>query len=59
MSFYLREDITDALERAAKASDLPISRVVEILLGFSLELNDIIEKERFLIEMNRRFRRTT
>jgi hypothetical protein len=58
MSFYLREDIANALERAATASDLPVSRVVEILLGFSLELNDIIERERFLIEMNRRFHRT-
>jgi hypothetical protein len=56
---YLREDILQTLERVATESDLSISQVVEILLGFYWELNTVAEKGRFLAEVNRRFRRTT
>ena len=56
---YLREDLLEALERVAADSELSVSRVVEILLGFSWELNTLEEKSRFLAEVNRRFRRTT
>jgi len=56
---YLREDILEALERVATESDLSISQVAEILLGFYWELNSVAEKGRFLAEVNRRFRRTT
>lgn len=56
---YLREDILDALERVAADSDLSVSRVVEILLGFYWELNGVAEKGRLLADVNRRFRRTT
>jgi hypothetical protein len=56
---YLREDILEALDRVATESDLSISQVVEILLGFYWELNSVAEKGRFLAEVNRRFRRTT
>jgi hypothetical protein len=55
LSLYLREDIVEALERVAADSDLPISRVVEILLAFQLEIGGIIENGRFLIELQRRF----
>jgi len=56
---YLREDILEALERVAADSELSISQVVDILLGFYWELNSVAEKARFLAEVNRRFRRTT
>lgn len=55
---YLREDILEALERVASESDLSISQVTGILLGFYWELNGLAEKGRFLAEVNRRFRRT-
>ena len=56
---YLREDILKSLERVAADSGLSVSRVVEILLGFYWELNDAAEKGRFLVEVNRSFRRTS
>ena len=59
LSLYLREDIVEALVRVAADSGLPLSRVAEILLGFQLEIGGIIENGRFLIELHRRFRRTT
>ena len=59
LSLYLREDIVEALGRVAADSGLPVSRVAEILLGFQLEIGGIIENGRFLIELHRRFRRTT
>lgn len=55
---FLREDMLEALERVAAESDLSVSRVVEILLAFYWELNDVAEKGRFMAEVNRRFRRT-
>ncbi len=58
LSLYLREDIVEALERVAADSDLSVSKVAEIVLGFYLELNGLVEKGRFLIEVNRRFRTT-
>jgi len=57
LSLYLREDIVEAMERVAADSDLPVSRVAEILLGFQLEMGGILENGRFLIELHRRFRR--
>jgi hypothetical protein len=59
LSLYLREDIVEALERVATDSDLNVSRVAEVLLGFQLEMGRIIENERFLIDLQRRFHRTT
>lgn len=56
---YLREDILKSLERVAADSELSVSRVVEILLGFYWELNDASEKGRFLAHVNRSFRRTS
>ena len=56
---YLREDLVEALERVAEDSDMSVSRVVEILLGFHWELNGLAEKGRFMAEVNRRFRKTT
>ena len=58
LSLYLREDVVEALERVAADSDLPISRVVEILLAFQLEIGGIIENGRFLIDLQGRFHRT-
>lgn len=58
LSLYLREDIVEALERVSADSDLSVSKVAEIVLGFHLELNGLVEKGRFLIEVNRRFRTT-
>lgn len=58
LSLYLREDIVEALEQVAADSDLSISRVAEILLAFQFELNGLIEKGRFLVELNRRFQRS-
>jgi hypothetical protein len=58
LSLYLREDIVEALERVATDSDLNVSRVAEVLLGFQLEMGRLIENEKFLIELNRRFHRT-
>jgi hypothetical protein len=58
LSLYLREDIVEALERVAADSGLPVSRIVEILLSFQLEMGGIIENGRFLIGLHRRFHRT-
>ena len=58
VSLYLREDILEALERVSAESELSISQVVEILLTFGWELNTLVENARFLVELNRRFRRT-
>jgi hypothetical protein len=55
---YLREDIVEALEEAARTSGLSISRVLEVLLSFYWELNGLAEKGRFVAEVNRRFRKT-
>jgi hypothetical protein len=55
---YLREDILEALERVAADSDLSISQVVEIFLGFNWEFNSMAEKANFMADLNRRFRRT-
>jgi hypothetical protein len=46
LSLYLREDIVEALGRVATDSDLNVSRVAEVLLGFQLEIGRIIENER-------------
>ena len=59
LHLYLREDLIEALGRVAEGSDLSVSRVVEILLGFYWELNSVAERARFLADVNRRFRRTT
>lgn len=56
---YLREDILEALERVAAEGGISVSRVVEIILAFYLELNTLAEKWRFLAEANRRFRTST
>ncbi len=56
---YLREEIIQSLERVAADSELSVSQVAEILLGFSWELNGLCEKLNFLEDLNRRFRRTT
>jgi hypothetical protein len=53
----LRADIVEALERSAKESGMSVSRVIENLLGFQLELENIKEKERALMELQRSFRR--
>jgi hypothetical protein len=53
----LREDIVEALERAAEESGMSVSRVIEQLLGFQLELETIKEKERALLDLQRSFRR--
>jgi hypothetical protein len=58
VSLYLRDDIVEALERVATDSDLNVSRVAEILLAFQLEMGHIIENERFLIDLHKRFHRT-
>jgi hypothetical protein len=58
LHIYLREDIVEALERVAADSNLTVSQMVEVLLGFQLEMGGIIENARFLIELHRRFRRT-
>jgi hypothetical protein len=59
LSLYLREDLVEALGRVAEDSDLSVSRVVEILLGFYWELNSVAEDALFLAEVNRRFRKAT
>lgn len=59
LHLYLREDIVQALNRVAANSDLSVSRVVEVLLGFYWELNTMAEKERFLAEVHLCFRTTT
>jgi hypothetical protein len=59
LSVYIREDIVAALERVAADSDLTVSRVAEVLLSFQLEVGGIIENGRFLIELHRRFHKTT
>lgn len=56
---YLRDDVLKTLEQVSVDSDLSISRVVEILLGFFWEFNDVSERGRFLVEVNKRFRRNT
>ncbi len=58
LHLYLREDIVEALERVAAESDLSVSRVAEIILGFYWELNSLAEKGRSMAEVNRRFRTT-
>jgi hypothetical protein len=55
---YLRDDMLEALERVATESNLSISQVVEIILGFNWEFNSVTEKAVFLADLNRRFRRT-
>ena len=57
LNLYLREDLVEALAQVAEDSDLSISRVVEILLGLQFELNALVEKGQFLIELNKRFHR--
>jgi len=57
VSLYLRDDILEALERVSADSGLSLSQVVEILLAFGWELNTILENGRFLVELNKRFRR--
>jgi hypothetical protein len=59
LHLYLREDLVEALGRVAADSDLSVSRVAEILLGFHWELNSVAEEARFLAEVNRRFRKVT
>ena len=59
LHLYLREDLVEALERVASDSNLTVSRVAEILLGYSMELNDLAEKQRFIAEVNKRFRKST
>ena len=59
VSLYLREDILEALEQVGADSDLSVSQVLEILLTFRWELNTLVERATFLVEVNRRFRRTT
>ena len=58
MSIYLREDLVEALERVAAEFDVPVSRVVEILLSFQLEMGGLLENATFLLELHRRFHRT-
>jgi hypothetical protein len=58
LSVYLPEDIVEALEKVAADSGVPVSRVVEVLLGFQLEIGGLLENARFLIELHRRFHRT-
>jgi FtsZ-binding cell division protein ZapB len=53
----LRADIVEALERSAKESGMSVSRVIENLLGFQMELENIKEKEHALMELQRSFRR--
>jgi len=59
LSVYLPEDIVNALEKVAADSGLPVSRVLEVLLSFQLEVSGLIENARFLIELHRRFHRTS
>jgi hypothetical protein len=58
LSVYLPEDIVEALEKVAADSGVPVSRVVEVLLGFQLEIGGLLENARFLIELHKRFHRT-
>jgi hypothetical protein len=58
LSVYLPEDIVEALEKVAADSGVPVSRVVEVLLAFQLEIGGLLENARFLIELHRRFHRT-
>ena len=53
----MRADIVEALERSAKESGMSVSRVIENLLGFQMELENIKEKEHALMELQRSFRR--
>jgi hypothetical protein len=55
----LREDIVEALEQVAADSDLSVSQVVEIVLGFYWELNSVAEKARFMADVHRSFHKTT
>jgi len=59
LHLYLREDIVEALEEAARKSGLSVSRVVEVVLSFYYELNGLAEKGRFVAEVNRAFRKNT
>ncbi len=59
LHIYLREDIVEALEQVAADSDLTVSQVVEIVLGFYWELNSVAEKARFVAEVHRNFHKPT
>lgn len=48
-----------ALERVAEGGELGVSRVVEMLLAFQLEIGGIIENDRSLTELFKRFHRTS
>ena len=58
MSIYLPDDLAAALEKVATDADLPVSRIVEILLSFQLEMGGLLENASFLLELHRRFHRT-
>jgi len=58
VSLYLRDDIVQAIERVAIESNLNVSRVAEVLLGFQLEMGRILENENFLLDLHRRLHRT-
>jgi hypothetical protein len=51
----MREDIVDALERAAEHSGMSVSRALESMLGFQLEMEGIMENARALRELRRTF----
>jgi RecA-family ATPase len=55
---YLREDMVEALEQVAADSELTVSQVVEIVLGFYWELNGVAEKARFMANVHRSFHKT-
>lgn len=55
LHIYLREDIIESLEQVAADSDLTVSQVVEIVLGFYWELNSVAEKARFVADVHKRF----
>ncbi len=59
LHIYLREDLVQALEQVAEDSDLTVSQVVEIVLGFYWELNSVAEKARFVAKVHRSFHKTT
>ena len=54
---YLRDDIVKALEQVATDSEVSVSRVVEILLGFYWEYDDAMQTARTITKVHRRFRR--
>lgn len=53
----LRADILQALQRVAEDYGMSVSEVIEILLGYRLELGSIMEEAHSLLEMHRDFRR--